>query len=631
MLNRREFLAAAVATSGASALAAGQQAQEQSSQLADRYLRDIEGLNSHPAEVQPAPLPPGSVKLGGELGRRMTITINNNLLALDAEQDFLKPLRERSWTGGYVGLGKLIDASARFALSTGDQRVQTLERHLVAETLKTQEKDGYIGYCAPAHRVWDLWDISEMGYIVYGLAMDHRFYNEAASLEGARKLADYIITRWSAEPNRRIGDIDIPSRMAAVGLENAMLALHQETKEEKYLAFVRDFRKIGDWDGQIVLGRWGRIEGHAYTYLAECIAQLRLARLQADPRLLGPTHHVLDFMRNRDGMTITGACGDHECWHNTQEGTINLGETCATAYALLWLDELMRREGNSLYGDLMERVIFNTLFGAQSADGRRLRYYTAFDGPRHYFEKDSYCCPNNYRRAIATLPDLVYYRVGEGLAVNLYSASSLEAKLEGGATLKLRQETDYPSGSQVALSVEPSHAARFPLWLRIPAWCRHASLSINGQPSGPAAASGRFLVVNREWKAGDQVTLDLPMPARWVKGRRMQAGRVALLRGPQLFCLNRARHAELKDLDLRLVVFDPSTLEGPISDDSVRPGGKAFRAKAWKPGVWYPHAKPDFTLTLTEFPDPDGEATYFKVPNPEDPHFVADELLMEKS
>jgi hypothetical protein len=625
MLNRREFLAAA-ATSAVSTLAESGQAPEGESQLAGRDPRDIQALDAHP-EAQPTTLPPGSVKLGGELGRRIDLTINHNLLVLNAEEEFLKPLRERSWKSGYVGLGKLIDASARFALYSGDERVLALKRRLVAETLKTQEKDGYLGYLLPEHRVWDLWDISEMGYIVYGLAMDHRFYGEAASLTGAARLADYIIARWSAEPHRHIGDIDIPARMAAVGLENAMLALHQETKDAKYLVFVRDFRQIGDWDGQIVLGRWGRIEGHAYTYLAECIAQLRLDRLEPDPRLAEPSRRVLDFMRHRDGMTITGACGDHECWHNTQEGTINLGETCASAYAILWLDELMRRDGNSLYGDLMERLIFNTLFGAQSADGRRLRYYTAFDGPRHYFDKDSYCCPNNYRRAVATIPDLVYYRVAGGLAVNLYTTSSAEAKLEGGATLKLRQNTEYPSGSRVTLNIDPSRSARFPLWLRIPAWCRNAKVTVNGRPSGPAAAAGRFLVLEREWKAGDQVALDLPLTPRWVKGRRMQAGRVSLMRGPQLFCLNRARHPELKDLDLRLVVFDPSTLEGPTADDSVRPGGMAFRAKAWAPGVWYPLVKTDFTLTLTEFPDPDGEAIYFKVPNPEDNRFVADELL----
>jgi hypothetical protein len=117
------------------------------------------------------------------------------------------------------------------------------------------------------------------------------------------------------------------------------------------------------------------------------------------------------------------------------------------------------------------------------------------------------------------------------------------------------------------------------------------------------------------------------MRPRWIKGRQAQLGHVALMHGPQLFCLNRARHPELKEIDLRLVVIDPQTLEGPVADDSVRPGGVAFRVKAWKPGSWYPLVKTELTLTLTEFPDPDGEATFFKVPNPGDPSFVADELL----
>jgi hypothetical protein len=49
--------------------------------------------------------------------------------------------------------------------------------------------------------------------------------------------------------------------------------------------------------------------------------------------------------------------------------------------------------------------------------------------------------------------------------------------------------------------------------------------------------------------------------------------------------------------------------------------------RAWRPGAWYPQAMPDLSLTLTPFPDPGGEATYFKVPNPQDPSFVDDELM----
>jgi len=308
------------------------------------------------------------------MGRRIDVTVSNNLLALDVEKDFLQPLRERNMADGYVGLGKLIDASVRLSLYTRDERVLAFKRHLVAEVLNTQEKDGYIGYLRPDKRIWALWDFSEIAYIIYGLTMDHRFYGEAASLQGAIKLADYLIAGWSANPHHAMGDLDISIQMPLVGTDNALLALHQETQDAKYIAFLRDLRKVTGWDNRIVLGRWGKIEGHAYTYLAQSVAMLRLDRLEPDPQLLEPTRGLLDFLRNRNGMTITGACGDHECFHDTQEGTINLGETCASVYALFWLDELMRREGSALYGDMMERLVFNTLFGAQSADGRHLRY-----------------------------------------------------------------------------------------------------------------------------------------------------------------------------------------------------------------------------------------------------------------
>jgi hypothetical protein len=300
MVNRREFLVAAVATSGVSKLA-------ESKQATDGEARR-EGPISYSA--LPTYLPPGCVKVGGELGRRIDMTINKNVLILDADQDFLKPLQERTRKSGYIGLGKLIDASARLARYTGDERVLTLKRHIVAETLKTQEKDGYIGYLLPENRVWDLWDISEMGYIVYGLTMDHRLYGETASLEGARKLADYIIARWSAEPDHVIGGNIVPVRMAAVGLENAMLALYEETKDTKYLAFVRDFRKIADWDGRIVLGRWGKIDGHAYTYLAQCIAQLRLDRRFGFP--VEPRRHDDNRRVWRPGMLAQHARGDDQ-------------------------------------------------------------------------------------------------------------------------------------------------------------------------------------------------------------------------------------------------------------------------------------------------------------------------------
>jgi len=575
-----------------------------------------------------SPIELSRVKVGGEIGRRIDVTVQNNVLALDVEKDFLQPFRDRKRQDGYIGLGKLIDSLVHFARYTGEERIVSLKKRVVGETLKTQEADGYIGVMVPDKRMWSLWDVHEMSYLVYGLTSDYEHFGEAASLEAARKLADFIIRRWSAEPDRVPGGGEITLHMAVTGLEPALLALHRATKDGRYLDFVVAFRKVPEWNYPIVLGRWGDIGGHAYTYLCHCLAQLRLNRLRPDARLFGPTRRAIEFLTRRDGLVVTGTCGDHECWHDTQTGTINLGETCATAYLIRFLDELLRIEGDSLYGDLMERAIYNALFAAQSPDGRRIRYYTPFDGPRRYFEGDGYCCPSNYRRIIAELPGRIYYRSGEGVVVNLYTASQARIELDGGVSLLVRQETDYPSSGRVVLHVDPSKPAKFPVRLRIPRWAADTAITVRGQRIEGRVAPGAFFVLERVWQPGDRVELNLPMPLRLIRGRKSQAGRVAVMRGPQVFCLSRARHKDLAAADLRLITIDPATLSGPTKDDSVRPNGVACTVRAWPPGSWYPQAAASLSLTLTEFADPDGQATYFHVPNPNAAGLVDDELVV---
>ncbi|MFH1009507.1 MAG: hypothetical protein V1800_18675, partial [Candidatus Latescibacterota bacterium] len=207
------------------------------------------------------------------------------------------------------------------------------------------------------------------------------------------------------------------------------------------------------------------------------------------------------------------------------------------------------------------------------------------------------------------------------------TSSQAQIALTDGVSLRVRQDTEYPRSDQVTIHVNPSQPIQFPLWVRIPRWCKDPSVTVNQQPVDEAIVSGDFLRIDRIWRAEDQVLLSLPMPLRLVRGRMSQAGRVAVMRGPQVFCLNRGRHPQLADMDLRLLVIDPESLEGPLEDESVRPGGQRCRVRAWSPGRFYPHEEADLALELTEFADPGGEAIYFKVPNPDDAALVTEELL----
>ena len=261
----------------------------------------------------------------------------------------------------------------------------------------------------------------------------------------------------------------------------------------------------------------------------------------------------------------------------------------------------------------MERVVYNTLFAAQSPDGRQIRYYTPLEGPRVYQRGDAYCCPGNYRRIVMELPSMIYYQDDDGLAVNLYTAS--EARLRVRDTpLVVRQETDYPNSGTVIITMDPETPLTCALRLRIPSWCPRATVQVNEEES-LTAAGGTFCVLDRSWKAGDRVRLDMPMTWRLVRGRQRQAGRVTVLRGPLVFGLDPERDPGTQGqdpADLGGIWLDPETLGETVADASARPDGLACEALGWKPGHDLKKG-PTLPLRLTEFADPGCRLIYFRL------------------
>jgi len=118
-----------------------------------------------------ASIDPAQVKLGGEMGRRIDLTVHKNLLMIEVENQFLKPFRQkRSRLFDYIGLGKLIDATVSFAYYTRNPKVIELKDRLVKELIATQLDDGYIGTFPAGARIRDVFDEHEIAYNIYALA-----------------------------------------------------------------------------------------------------------------------------------------------------------------------------------------------------------------------------------------------------------------------------------------------------------------------------------------------------------------------------------------------------------------------------------------------------------------------------
>lgn len=573
-------------------------------------------LKTQPKSKRLVPLGLSDVTVGGEMGRRISITIQNNLLALDVDRDFLSHFQNKVARDGYVAMGKLIDASVKFAYYTKDERVISLKNHLVEGIIKTQGPDGYIGAMVPENRMWTVWDLHEMGYIIYSLTSDFQYFGNEQSLTAAKRAADYIVTNWSTMPLDWAQKQQIAVHVAATGMDRTMVNLYRVTGDRSYLDFELVQRDLTNWNPGIVIGRRPLVLGHTYAYMAASLAQLELYSMQPDPKLLQASTKAINFITTGNGMGVTGGVGQAEVWTSDQDGGRDLQETCSTCYQIRVYEHLLRLTGNPVFGDLMERTIYNTLFGAQSNDGSGLRYFTPFEGDRVVVGEC--CCTGNFRRIISELPTMVYYRVDNGVAINLYTTSKANVAIHDKLSVVVRQETDYPTSGKVTIRVDPSHPEIFPLGLRIPSWCPNAKVSVNGRPVESTCTSGSFVKIVRRWQAGDVVSLDMPMDWRLVRGRQRQAGRVAVMRGPQVFTLNPEKNGSLVEENadkLGRIVIDRAAIEPtPVRSSDVRPDGIGCRVKAGT-SVGALGDDETLTLTLTEFADQDGKCVYFKIPD----------------
>lgn len=573
------------------------------------------------------------VKVEGEFGRRISLCINANILMVDVEGTFLRRFRNRSEGPDYLGFGKFIDALVRLAAYSGDERLLALKKKTIGALISTQDADGYIGIMKnPASRIRVLWDLHENSYIIWALVSDYQLFAEQNSLNAARKMVDRIIKAFLSDPTLRPDSMNgvIPFSASNLGLDRALLSLSAATGDPRYREFVVRFLKLNEFNPELHCGP-SSLANHAYSTLGHALAQLDLYQETGNPALLRTPRRIVDFLRRRNGLLVTGSCSEAECWHDTQSGLQNTAETCTGVYLIRLMDALLQLEADSLYGDIMERAIYNAIFAAVTPEGRGNHYFTPFDGPRFPdVHGDTFCCANNLRRFFGDLPGWMYHRTESGVIVNLYNPSTATIKVGAGLPVRLQQETDYPTTGDVQLRVEPSRPATFAVQLRIPRWCREATIAVNGGVADHTPG-GCFYSVKRQWQRGDTIELKMPMPWRFVLGRKAQSGRIAILRGPVLFTLNRKRNAEVAKqpaFDPRQIMVDFQAVEPALPDDSVRPQGMACRIKAWPPGnghIW--PFEDRVGLLLTELPDAGGEAVFFLVNDWHSPFLVDDELV----
>lgn len=269
-------------------------------------------------------------------------------------------------------------------------------------------------------------------------------------------------------------------------------------------------------------------------------------------------------------MYATGAVGQTHFGASVNGDTIEEGfiddymmpnltaynETCANLCNAMFSFRMLGIHGEAKYADIIELVMYNSGLSGISVEGKDYFYanplrmlhntrdYNAHDDVTETPNREGYlacfCCPPNLVRTIANLSGWAYSLADNGIYVNLYGSNNIATKMHDGSSIKLTQDTEYPWKGLVKLTVAECKSEAFDIALRVPGWSTGAVITINGEDAGVEAIPATYAILNREWKEGDVIIIDIPMEATFIEGHsRIEEVRnqVAVKRGPIVYCV----------------------------------------------------------------------------------------------
>ena len=218
-------------------------------------------------------------------------------------------------------------------------------------------------------------------------------------------------------------------------------------------------------------------------------------------------------------------------------------ETCATVALAQWAHRLALLYGDARYADVLERGLYNGVLSGVSQDGTKFFYVNPLESAGTHHRSPWFgcaCCPPNVTRTLAALGGYAYAVSADSLYVNLYIQGSAQAKVgdTAGRAQGRRPTTRGTAKSRWSLRRQRARSSR--CGCACPAGASNATVAVNHRAVKATVVERGYLVLDREWKRGDRVELDLPMPVERVAANphvKADQGLLAIQRGPIVYCL----------------------------------------------------------------------------------------------
>lgn len=410
------------------------------------------------------------------------------------------------WLKGYSDLAYILNDKAMLAET----------KTWIEAIFKSQREDGAFG---PVNMHGDK---PELWAQMIVLSTLQTYYEHSGDERVLKLMTNYFRWQMTIPDDKFLEDYWENSR----GGDNlySVLWLYNRTGDKFLLDLAHKIhRNTANWTNPTALPNWHNVN------IAECFREpATYYMLTGDPKMLHASYNVQSLIRRTFGQVPGGMFGADE---NARMGYIDprQGVECCGMVEQMASDEIMLRfTGDPTWADNCEDVAFNTFPASVMPDFKALRYITSpnmvqSDSKNHHPGIDnrgpflsmnpfsSRCCQHNHAQGWPYYSEnLIYATPDNGIAAVIYGACTADVKVADGKKVTVSEVTNYPFDENIVFTIDKGKAA-FPFYVRIPRWTHGAEVCVNGERVDARLMGGKYLVVNREWKKGDRLTLRFPM------------------------------------------------------------------------------------------------------------------------
>nr|WP_295934237.1 beta-L-arabinofuranosidase domain-containing protein [uncultured Dyadobacter sp.] len=424
-------------------------------------------------------------------------------------------------------------------------------------------------------------ELYNVGHLYEAAVAHYEATGKKSLLNVAIKNADHLVKTIGPKP----GQLVVTTGHEEIEL--ALVRLYRVTAKKEYLDLAKFFidmrgrsdkrtlfldeHKLGPsyFQDQVPFVRQREATGHAVRaqYLYTGVADLLTIR--PDARDNAAVQAIWDDATFKK-QYVTGGMGAREDGEAFDKPYVlpndnAYAETCAAIANMLWNHKMYLLTGEARYMDVFERVLYNGFLGGMGIKGNTFFYVNPMSSNgvndfgkgsgavRHEWFGTA-CCPSNVSRFLPSMPAYMYATRDNALIINLFGDSKADISIQN-TPVEVTQQTQYPWEGSIQVRVDPGKTIAFPLQIRIPGWAageaipgglyryedglaKPVQVTVNGKKVEAAVENG-YLTLNRTWKKGDIVALQLDMPVRRIVSNeniKSNQGKLAIERGPVLYC-----------------------------------------------------------------------------------------------